>query len=59
MNFLLQTIGPSINEYINLILVFMGDTSRLRNPHLRASLAEALEVILPQKEQSSEQTLNR
>ena len=37
----------------------MGDTSRLRNPHLRATLAETLEVILPQKEESSGRTLNR
>lgn len=59
MNILWQTIGPAMNEYVNLILVFMGDATRLRNPHLRASFAEALEVILPQKEQSSTRTLNR
>ncbi len=52
-------MGSSINEYINLILVFMGDASRLRNPHLRATLAEALEAILPHKQQGSGRTLNR
>jgi len=45
-----------MNEYINLILVFMGDASRLRNPHLRATLAEVLEVILPH---NSGRTLNK
>jgi ubiquitin conjugation factor E4 A len=52
-------MGSSINEYVNLILVFMGDASRLRNPHLRATLAEALEAILPDKQQGSGRTLNR
>ncbi|CAF1260110.1 unnamed protein product [Adineta steineri] len=42
-----QSIAPSIKEYVDLILVFMGDANRLRNPHLRASLAEVLETILP------------
>jgi ubiquitin conjugation factor E4 A len=51
-------MGLSINEYINLILVFMGDASRLRNPHLRATLAEALEAILPHKQHGSGRTLN-
>lgn len=40
-------MGPSINEYIHLILVFMGDMTRLSNAHLRAGLAEALGVIVP------------
>jgi hypothetical protein len=59
IGFFLQTIGPSINEYVNLVLVFMGDASRLRNPHLRATLAEALEAILPNKQHGSDRTLNR
>ncbi|UJR37169.1 hypothetical protein I4U23_029878 [Adineta vaga] len=41
-----QSIASSINEYVNFILVFMGDANRLRNPHLRASLAEVFETIL-------------
>lgn len=52
-------MGSSINEYINLILVFMGDASRLRNPHLRATLADTLEVILPNEQKNSSRTLNR
>jgi len=57
--FFLKTIGPSINEYVNLILVFMGDASRLRNPHLRATLADVLEIILPQNQHGSGRTINR
>ncbi len=48
-----------MNEYVTLVLVFMGDASRLRNPHLRAALAEALEAILPNKQHGGGRTLNR
>ena len=37
----------------------MGDATRLRNPHLRAGLAEALEAIVPNKHHSGGRTLNR
>jgi hypothetical protein len=37
----------------------MGDAKRLRNPHLRAGLAEALEAILPNKQHANGRTLNR
>lgn len=40
---------PPVDEYVTFILVFMGDARRLKNPHLRAGLAEALEAILPNK----------
>jgi ubiquitin conjugation factor E4 A len=36
----------------------MGDASRLRNPHLRAALAEAFEAILPNKQNGGGRTLN-
>jgi ubiquitin conjugation factor E4 A len=49
----------SVNEYVTLVLVFMGDATRLRNPHLRAQLAEALEAILPNKQHGGGRTLNR
>ncbi|CAF3669246.1 unnamed protein product [Rotaria socialis] len=48
----------SVNEYVTLVLVFMGDASRLRNPHLRAALAEAFEAILPNKQHGGGRTLN-
>lgn len=35
----------------------MGDASRLRNPHLRAGLAEGFEAMLPNKS-SSARTMN-
>ncbi|CAF0807326.1 unnamed protein product [Adineta ricciae] len=47
-----------VNEYVTLVLVFMGDASRLHNPHLRAALAEAFEAILPNKQHGSGRTLN-
>lgn len=50
---------PHVNEYVTLVLVFMGDARRLRNPHLRATLAEALEAILPNKQHGGGRTLNR
>ncbi|CAF3177751.1 unnamed protein product [Rotaria sp. Silwood2] len=53
-----QTIGPSINKYVNIILLFMHDESHLGNPHLRATLAEALETILPPKQHGNSRTLN-
>ena len=37
----------------------MGDATRLRNPHLRAGLAEALEAIVPNKHHGGGRTLNR
>jgi len=49
---------PHVNEYVTLVLVFMGDASRLRNPHLRAQLAEAFEAIIPNKQHASGRTLN-
>ncbi|CAF0967414.1 unnamed protein product [Rotaria sp. Silwood1] len=48
----------NVNEYVTLVLVFMGDASRLRNPHLRAALAEAFEAILPNKQNGGGRTLN-
>lgn len=36
----------------------MGDSTRLRNPHLRAGLAEAFEAILPNKQHGGGRTLN-
>ncbi|UJR09047.1 hypothetical protein I4U23_013295 [Adineta vaga] len=47
-----------VNEYVTLVLVFMGDANRLRNPHLRAALAEAFEAILPNKQHGGGRTLN-
>lgn len=34
-------------EFLNAILIFMTSNSRVRNPHLRARLAECLDCLLP------------
>ncbi|XP_055389776.1 ubiquitin conjugation factor E4 A [Condylostylus longicornis] len=38
---------PVQNELFRTILIFMGSVDRVRNPHLRARLAEGLESLLP------------
>jgi len=38
---------------MDLILVFMGSKSRLKNPHLRAKLAEVLYEMMPNDDNSS------
>ncbi|CAF4687908.1 unnamed protein product [Rotaria sp. Silwood1] len=55
---LFQSMESSITEYINLILVFMGDMNRLRNPHLRATLADVLEDILPNEQHNNSRIIN-
>lgn len=41
------------NNIFSMILVFMGSSERIRNPHLRARLAEGLESLLPKESESS------
>lgn len=51
-----QTIDTDVdaqNNLFTMILVFMGDVTRVRNPHLRARLAEGMESLLPKKNNSS------
>lgn len=33
---------------MSFLLIFMGSKERMRNPHVRAKLAEVLEALLPQ-----------
>ena len=55
-----QSMEPSsLKSYIDVILVFMGDAKRLHNPHIRATLAETLEVILPKKNVNNGASLNK
>lgn len=37
-------------EIFTMILMFMGSAERVKNPHLRARLAEGLECLLPKRE---------
>ncbi|CAM4797139.1 unnamed protein product [Rotaria magnacalcarata] len=53
-----QSNESSINEYMYFMLVFMGDINRLANAHLRATLAEALDTIIPDQQDNDEE-LNR
>ncbi len=48
---LISTPGDNsnLNALISLILVFMGHSDRLFNPHYRAQLVEAIEILMPKK----------
>lgn len=49
-----QFVGEKLSHFMTLILVYMGNPDRMKNPHLRAELAETLAMLLP-----SDQTQNR
>ncbi|XP_053392702.1 ubiquitin conjugation factor E4 A-like [Mercenaria mercenaria] len=40
--------GRDLTHFMTLILVFMGNPERMKNPHLRAELAETLAALMPQ-----------
>ncbi|XP_076443993.1 ubiquitin conjugation factor E4 A-like [Babylonia areolata] len=42
--------GDSIRHLLSLVLVFMGSPQRIKNPHLRAELAEMLAALLPSRD---------
>ncbi|KAL8579420.1 hypothetical protein ACOMHN_026785 [Nucella lapillus] len=44
--------GDGIQQLMTLVLVFMGSPQCIKNPHLRAELAEMLSVLLPSKDDS-------
>ena len=44
----------NLNAIVSLILVFMGNSDRLFNPHCRANLVEAIEIILPKKSDNND-----
>ena len=47
-----ETIGEKLEHLMTYIMVFMGSPERMRNPHLRAKMAEALEALLPPQDLS-------
>lgn len=49
----IDTDSEAQQSIFTLILVFMGDVERARNPHLRARLAEGLESLLPKENSNS------
>ena len=46
----LEQVGPKLGHILMVILCFMDQPSLVRNPHLRARLAESLECLLPSHE---------
>jgi ubiquitin conjugation factor E4 A len=43
--------GEYLGQIFELILMFMGSRTWVKNPHLRAKLAECLEALLPKADQ--------
>ncbi|KAM4652582.1 ubiquitin conjugation factor E4 A isoform 1-T2 [Discoglossus pictus] len=48
----LETAAESLEQILDFITVFTGSVERMKNPHLRAKLAEVLEAVMPHMEQS-------
>nr|XP_002122742.1 ubiquitin conjugation factor E4 A [Ciona intestinalis] len=48
-----------IPTFISLIAVYMGNKSRMQNPHLRATFSQALEGLLPLETEQSTATVER
>merc|ERR1719317_184859 len=48
--FIVENFVTNSNYLLVLINIFMGNHSRMTNPHLRAALADVLEAILPIRE---------
>lgn len=46
----LETSAENLEQVLNFITVFMGNIERMKNPHLRAKLAEVLEAVMPHME---------
>lgn len=41
------TLKSDLEPFLTMIVLFMGSQNRMRNPHLRAKMAEMLEALLP------------
>uniref|UniRef100_A0A672GTZ7 Ubiquitin conjugation factor E4 A n=1 Tax=Salarias fasciatus TaxID=181472 RepID=A0A672GTZ7_SALFA len=46
----LETSAENLEQILHFITVFMGNVERMKNPHLRAKLAEVLEAVMPHME---------
>ncbi|XP_062995682.1 ubiquitin conjugation factor E4 A [Elgaria multicarinata webbii] len=44
---LLETSANSLEHVLHFVTVFTGDVDRMKNPHLRAKMAEVLEAVMP------------
>ncbi|XP_056139800.1 ubiquitin conjugation factor E4 A isoform X1 [Lampris incognitus] len=47
---ILESSTECLEQILNFITVFMGNVERMKNPHLRAKLAEVLEAVMPHLE---------
>ncbi|CAI5795489.1 ubiquitin conjugation factor E4 A [Podarcis lilfordi] len=48
---LLETSADSLEHILHFVTIFTGDVDRMKNPHLRAKLAEVLEAVMPHMDQ--------
>uniref|UniRef100_A0A4W4F4J1 Ubiquitin conjugation factor E4 A n=1 Tax=Electrophorus electricus TaxID=8005 RepID=A0A4W4F4J1_ELEEL len=46
----LESSAENLEQVLNFITVYMGSVERMKNPHLRAKLAEVLEAVMPHME---------
>ncbi|XP_030076804.1 ubiquitin conjugation factor E4 A [Microcaecilia unicolor] len=46
----LETFADCLEQVLHFITVFTGSVERMKNPHLRAKLAEVLEAVMPHLE---------
>nr|XP_016853785.1 PREDICTED: ubiquitin conjugation factor E4 A [Anolis carolinensis] len=49
---LLETSADLLEQVLHFVTVFTGDVDRMKNPHLRAKLAEVLEAVMPHLDQA-------
>ncbi|NXW57075.1 UBE4A factor, partial [Eurystomus gularis] len=49
---ILESSADSLEHILHFVTVFMGDVDRMKNPHLRAKLAEVLEAVMPHLDQA-------
>ncbi|XP_028930766.1 ubiquitin conjugation factor E4 A [Ornithorhynchus anatinus] len=48
---MLETSADSLEQVLHFVTVFTGSIERMKNPHLRAKLAEVLEAVMPHLDQ--------
>ena len=56
---LFQFAGEKLCHFMTLILVYMGNPDRMKNPHLRAELAETLAMLLPNDQEQNRALMSR
>lgn len=49
---ILETSADSLEHVLHFITIFTGSIERMKNPHLRAKLAEVLEAVMPHMDQT-------